>query len=196
MPATFTETIGGPSGATDKYGLLCGPGNTGGSARVNDPRNDTVHLHVCINNADGVPGQCQKTPVFGVSPVASALGGPGFYIVDVFKGPTGNPRSPIQSRSTVLEELREPCFCSRTSSTPGPRPASGLGRVLSVWDSAVADPRRAPRRALGCRVVKKLMRPRTRSISAARQAAHDTAIGPARTVSWLIVGNSRTLSLP
>ena len=94
VPATFTENIGGPSGSTDKYGLLCGPGNTGGSARVNDPQNDTVHINVCINNADGIPGQCQKSPVFGGSPLASAMGGPGFYIVDVFKSSTGNPPEP------------------------------------------------------------------------------------------------------
>jgi hypothetical protein len=104
VPATFNETIGGPLGSTDKYGLLCAPGNTGGSARVNDPVNDTVHLNVCITNTDGIPGQCQKSPVFGSSPLASATGGPGFYIVDVFKSSTGNPPQPYTVTIDCLGE--------------------------------------------------------------------------------------------
>ena len=90
-PATFQETLGAGAGATDKYGLLCGPGNAGGVARVTDAMSDAVHFHVCINNADGIPGQCQQapTPNAGATATATAMGGPGFYIVDVFKGPPG-----------------------------------------------------------------------------------------------------------
>jgi hypothetical protein len=100
-PANFNETIGMGTGATDKYGLLCGPGNTGGRAIVNDLGNDNVHFHVCINNADGVPGQCQHGDGFGVVLPATALGGPGFYIVDVSKGPPGTVEAYIVTISCV-----------------------------------------------------------------------------------------------
>jgi hypothetical protein len=57
---------------------------------VTDPApGDNVHFHVCINNADGLPGQCRQAPNPGSSLAAVAAGGPGFYIVDVFKAPAG-----------------------------------------------------------------------------------------------------------
>jgi hypothetical protein len=48
---------------------------------------------VCINNADGLPGQCRQARNPGNSLAAQAAGGPGFYIVDVFKARPGTVES-------------------------------------------------------------------------------------------------------
>lgn len=86
----FDENLGVGARVTDKYGGICfvAVGGPRPEATVTDPVADGVHFHVCVNNVDGVPGHCQGAPDGG-NAVVQAAGGPGLYLVDVFKTPGG-----------------------------------------------------------------------------------------------------------